>query len=127
MRPWPLFKVTEVQESKHFCAIYLTKISNNLDGNWHTVETCWSEEPQTLFMLSNLFLAERTLVKRFSSKDNIIGLHSNLACWNAEKEKEGEEGMVDKTKLCNLIRVWITFAHIHGHFLPKFSIDLDEI
>ena len=36
--PWPLFKVTGVQESKNFCVDYITKFAIVLDGIWYTVE-----------------------------------------------------------------------------------------
>ena len=34
-----------VQESKHFCTDYLTTFYIDVDGMWHTAETCWSNEP----------------------------------------------------------------------------------
>ena len=47
-------KITQVQESKDFCANYLTKFPIDLNGILNTEWTCWCGECQTHF-ISNIF------------------------------------------------------------------------
>ena len=76
--PLPWFKVTGVQESKIFCTNYLTKLSIDLNGIWHTFNTCWYHEPHTHFMSSSQYSRERTLLTWFHKKRCSIALYSDI-------------------------------------------------
>ena len=60
-------KVTGMQESKHFCAKYLTKYSINWDRIWYTVETFWCDKSYIDVILSIQLSREKSLLMWFRS------------------------------------------------------------
>ena len=106
--PW--FKVIGVWESKQFWAIYLTKLSVDLNEIWSAVET-WCNESHTHFSWFFWYSRERTLHKRSRSKNVCIGFYSNI--WRLISFKLYM--MIETIELCILISVWMTLTFIQDH------------
>ena len=80
--PWPLLKITGVQESYNFFGNHLSKLSNAFDEIWCSVEVCWSEEPCTHFILIYQYWRERTQLRwrkrKLAGTGNGGGFYLNL-------------------------------------------------
>ena len=75
---WPWFKVTEVQESKNFCASYLTKFSVAMNGIGHTVDTRWYDELHIQSIFSIKYSQEENPAHVILFKNLQPGLHSDI-------------------------------------------------
>ena len=107
---WPLlsFKITGIWESNNFCTKHLTKVSVDLGGSWHTVET---------FDMINL-------IPILSRPVSIHGRESCSSDWVSKFNVGWRLNiyrpisfMKEASKLYILIPVWMTLASIQGHSL----------
>ena len=61
-----LYNMLEIYHSgleSLMCDSYLQKLCVDLDGTWHAVKTCWSDESHTPFLLSDQYSRERIQVR----------------------------------------------------------------
>ena len=55
------------------------KLSGDINGTWHAVETCWFDESQTYCILSDQYSRERIQLRWFQQQQKInIGLHWDI-------------------------------------------------
>ena len=132
-------KVTQMRESKIFCANYVTKFPIDLDGMWYTVETHWSYEPCAHLIWSDKYSRKgiRNLTCVISGKEG-LALTCFLDIFRLIYFKFCV--LIETAKLYILMLVWMTLTFMQGyslvrnqilffcaHFLTKFSTDLDGI
>ena len=98
---WPWFKITEMQERKNFDTTSFTKLLVHLNWIWYAAETCWSDEPDTHLISSNLY-----------SKQKVLLIHVSLSTTTKQANKK--------------LECWLAFRYLLTDFFQNWSDDRDQ-